>query len=91
MVRQDRAGRSLGPAEARCSFSSQTAPRRLRPDFVILNFGLEKAERAAASPREGPLLASASPLVRSLRKLRPELGINPIVPQQTHLILNIEF
>ena len=38
-----------------------------------MNFGLEKAERAAASPREGPLLASAFASARAcLRKLQPD-------------------
>ncbi len=40
-----------------------------------MNFGHAKAERAAASPREGPLLASASPLAQALRKLRSEAVI----------------
>ena len=38
-------------------------------------------QRAGASPREGPPLASASPLARSFRKLRPEYREKRLMPQ----------
>jgi len=70
-VRRDRAGRSLGAAEARSSLTSR-ALRRLQPachsEFGILNAEFAastKPQRAAASPREDPLFASAFAFART--------------------------
>ena len=57
--------------------------------MLNLRFRMEP-QRAAASPGEGPLLASASPLVRALRKLQPETEHTAKLAWKLHLILNFE-
>ena len=55
-------------ASSRCSKARPSA----RLQACCRQERCRRHQRAAASPREGPLLASAGPLVRTLRKLLPD-------------------